>query len=82
MFTSGLCEQRKHSVEIHSISDRTLNLVIDFIYTGEVNITQQNVLELMVAADMLELHEIVEGCTDYLKKELHASNAIGIYRYL
>ncbi len=30
---------------------------------------------------MLGIFEVVESCTDYLKNELHPSNAIGIYRY-
>lgn len=34
----------------------------------------------MVAADMLEVSEIVEGCAQFLKDQLHVSNAIGIYR--
>lgn len=54
-----------------------------FIYliAGEININQDNVQELMIAADMLELKEVVVGCTEFLKHELHATNAIGIYRY-
>jgi actin-binding protein IPP len=50
------------------------------ILVGEININQDNVQEMMVAADMLELKEVVVGCTEFLKHELHASNAIGIYR--
>jgi hypothetical protein len=51
------------------------------ILVGEININQDNVQDLMVAADMLELKEVVGGCTEFLKHELHATNAIGIYRY-
>jgi actin-binding protein IPP len=50
------------------------------IIIGEININQDNVQEMMVAADMLELKEVVVGCTEFLKHELHATNAIGIYR--
>ena len=46
-----------------------------------MTISQENVQDLMVAADMLELKEVVNGCTEYLKNELHITNAIGIYRY-
>jgi hypothetical protein len=59
-----------------------LYLIISFSFfaSGEVNITQENVQELMAAADMLQLREVVVGCTQFLKNELHFSNAIGIYR--
>ncbi|KAJ4431679.1 hypothetical protein ANN_20280 [Periplaneta americana] len=81
MFTTGLLEEQKDTIELHDIPPHILNSLIDFIYTGEININQDNVQELMVAADMLELKEVVGGCTEFLKHELHATNAIGIYRF-
>ena len=42
---------------------------------------QENVQDILVAADMIELKEVVEKCTEFLKLELHESNAIGIYRF-
>lgn len=30
---------------------------------------------------MLQLHEIVDGCCEYLCRELHPSNALGILRF-
>lgn len=37
--------------------------------------------EILAAADMLELPEIVEGCCEFLCRELHATNALGILRF-
>lgn len=80
MFTGGLVEEQQELVEIHSISAKILSLLIDFIYTGNVEITQDNVQELFASADMLELDEVVSGCITYLQQQLHSSNALGIYR--
>ena len=33
-----------------------------------------------VSADMIELTDVVTKCTDFLKAELHESNALGIHR--
>ncbi|KAK4876423.1 hypothetical protein RN001_012845 [Aquatica leii] len=81
MFTSDLCEKDQRSVELHAISPNVLTTLIDFVYSGEIEINQNNVQELMIAADMLELEDVVLGCAEYLIKELHAVNAIGIYRF-
>ena len=81
MFTGGLVEEQQELVEIHSVSENILSILIDFIYTGNVNITQDNVQELFAAADMLELDEVVSSCISYLQVQLHYSNALGIYRY-
>lgn len=37
--------------------------------------------ELLAAADMLQLPEVVEGCCDFLCVELHPTNALGILRF-
>lgn len=81
MFTGYLCEKDQRSVELHQISTPILRTLIDFIYTGDISITQSNVQELMIAADMLELDRVVRACSEYLAKELHAVNAVGIYRF-
>lgn len=81
MFTVELLEKQQQAVEIHAIDPEILEELIGFIYTGKVKIGQDNVQELMIAADMLQLKEVVTGCTEFLKKELHSSNCIGIYRF-
>jgi len=80
MFTVGLVEEQQELVEIHSISPHILSQLVDFIYSGNIDITQDNVQELFAAADMLELDDVVAGCINYLKQQLHYSNALGIYR--
>ncbi|XP_075220268.1 actin-binding protein IPP [Lycorma delicatula] len=81
MFSNGLLEEQKDTIELHSIPPLILDCLINFIYSGEIVITQENVQELMIAADMLELNDAVIGCTEFLKQELHATNAVGIYRF-
>lgn len=82
MFTGGLSENNQESVELHAISPNILEILLNFIYSGEVSISQNNVLELFIAADMLELHEVLDGCSEFLTKELHPINAVGIYRFV
>lgn len=50
--------------------------------TGDIEITVENAQELVVAADMLEIHHVVHVGTNFLTKELHPSNALGIYRWV
>lgn len=81
MFTGGLAEARLTRVVLRSVSDRALEALLDFAYTGRVAITRDNVQELMVAADMIELGEVVRVCTAYLAAELEPGNAVGILRF-
>lgn len=51
-------------------------------FLGSIRITRHNAQELIVAADMLQLTDLVSGCVDFFIKELDITNAVGIYRYL
>jgi len=94
MFTSGLIEsefertrmpggktRQKQKLVLQGISQQTLQSLVDFIYTGRVSLCQDNVQDILISADMIELTDVVEKCTSFLRSELHESNAIGIYRF-
>lgn len=44
--------------------------------------TVDNVQELMVAADMLQLSEVVAICGEFLRGQMDATNCVGIYQFL
>ncbi|XP_060661469.1 actin-binding protein IPP isoform X2 [Drosophila nasuta] len=77
----GLNEVKQKSVVLHTIDGDIFFILLDFIYTGRCEITQSNVQELLAAADMLQLNEVVDGCCEFLCRELHATNALGILRF-
>lgn len=82
MFSNDVYNENKDkSVKLHSINYQILKTLIDFIYTGKIEIDQINVQELLAAADMLQLPDVVTGCAQYLCRELHPSNALGILRF-
>ncbi|XP_026495082.1 actin-binding protein IPP-like [Vanessa tameamea] len=81
MFNVGLEESQKGRVVLPSVPPGILPMIIDFIYTGEIEIDKATVQHLMIAADMFQLRELVIGCGEFLKRELHPSNALGIFRF-
>ena len=48
---------------------------------GIVNIGVNNVQELIVAADMLQLTEVVNLCCEFLKGQIDPLNCIGIFQF-
>lgn len=81
MFGSDFNENKNKIVKFHSISYSILKPLIEFIYTGKIEINQMNCQELLAAADMLQLNEVVDACSMYLCRELHSTNALGILRF-
>lgn len=48
---------------------------------GVVSISEHNVQELIVAADMLQLSEVVELCCEFLKGQIDPLNCIGFFQF-
>ncbi|XP_053431272.1 actin-binding protein IPP isoform X3 [Nycticebus coucang] len=81
LFTGGMKESSKDVVQILGIEAGIFQVLLDFIYTGIVNISVNNVQELIVAADMLQLTEVVNLCCEFLKGQIDPLNCIGIFQF-
>ncbi|XP_068726664.1 actin-binding protein IPP-like [Montipora capricornis] len=81
MFTSGMAESYLDHVEIHGLSADVFQAILDFIYTGNVDVNETNVQQLLPASKMLQVEDIEVLCCDFLKHELDASNCVGIYQF-
>ena len=71
MFTDGMKEANQEVIELkdESISPDALKVVMDCIYTGDLHVNEENVFEVLVAADHLQVTSVVEQCCDFLKRE-------------
>uniref|UniRef100_W5LKW1 Intracisternal A particle-promoted polypeptide n=1 Tax=Astyanax mexicanus TaxID=7994 RepID=W5LKW1_ASTMX len=82
LFSGGMSEAREEEVQITGVDAEVFQVLLEFIYTGSIDVTVENVQELMVAADMLQLSEVVAICGDFLRSHMEASNCVGIYQFL
>ena len=72
-------ENSNNFIEIHDIHNPMLfELILDFIYTANININSNNVQEIARIANMLQLMDLVEMCSEYLRTNLKPSNCVGI----
>ncbi|XP_038650107.1 actin-binding protein IPP isoform X2 [Scyliorhinus canicula] len=81
LFAGGMQEASKDLIQIHGIQAETFRLLLEFIYTGIIDVSIKNVQEVILAADMLQLTEIVNMCSDFLKGQVDPSNCVGIYQF-
>lgn len=81
MFMGGLVETSKDEIKICSISPHIFRQLIEFIYSGDLLIHTDNVQELLGAADMLQLNDIVAACSQFMIENLDPSNCIGVYLF-
>uniref|UniRef100_A0A3B4AU40 BTB domain-containing protein n=1 Tax=Periophthalmus magnuspinnatus TaxID=409849 RepID=A0A3B4AU40_9GOBI len=78
MFTGDMSESKAHQVEIREVDGLTLQKLIDYIYTAEIEITEDNVQVLLPAASLLQLMDVRQVCCEFLQSQLHPSNCLGI----
>ncbi|XP_062333311.1 kelch-like protein 2 [Osmerus eperlanus] len=78
MFTGEMAESRAKRVRIKEVDGWTLGLLVDYIYTAEIQVTEDNVQALLPAAGLLQLTEVRRACCEFLSSQLHPSNCLGI----
>jgi len=72
MFTDGMKESNQEVIELkdESISPNAFKIVMDSIYTGDLPVNEENVFEVLAAADHLQVTSVLQQCCgDFLKRE-------------
>ncbi|XP_062348849.1 kelch-like protein 2 isoform X4 [Cinclus cinclus] len=78
MFTGEMSESRAKKVRIKEVDGWTLRMLIDYIYTAEIQVTEENVQVLLPAAGLLQLQDVKRTCCEFLESQLHPINCLGI----
>ncbi|XP_072573426.1 kelch-like protein 3 isoform X2 [Paramormyrops kingsleyae] len=78
MFTGDMSESTAQQVEIRDVDGYTLQRLVDYIYTAEIEVTEENVQVLLPAASLLQLMDVRQVCCNFLRTQLHSTNCLGI----
>lgn len=78
MFTGGMVESFEDTVTLKDVDCRTVEALVDFAYTGKLEITTDTVQSLLFASSLFQLTAIQKACSDFLLRQLHPSNCLGI----
>ena len=78
MFRSQLKERHQNTIELKELDGQSIRSVIEFIYTGKIDINANNVMALLGTANFLLVDEVKKMCFDYLETSLTVDNCIDI----
>ena len=72
MFAHGMKESNQEVIELkdENISAEALKILMDSIYSGDIHVNDENVFEVLLAADHLQVTSVVKQCCDYLQTEI------------
>lgn len=81
MFTNNLSESFKTDIEMNDIDGNALKALIDYIYTGKIDLNDLNVFKILQVANFLQLDSVVKQGCDFLSNNLKITNCVSIYRF-
>lgn len=81
MFTGGLKESDAAEITIHDVCPTTMCIILNFIYTGQIRVTELTVCRLLPAAAMFQVTDVIRACCVFLERQLSPGNAIGIANF-
>ncbi|XP_077292571.1 kelch-like protein 12 isoform X2 [Arctopsyche grandis] len=78
MFTCGMKESQERFVEFDDTSMETMKKIVNYIYNGTLDVTDDTVESLLQAAYLFQLEDVIDKCCERLKENLALNNCIGI----
>jgi hypothetical protein len=81
LFTNGMNETTDRIVDIHDIHSDMMSLIIDYAYTRDVPLNENNIYELLPVANQLQVLDLIELCEKYFDGRLTPENVLGIREF-
>ena len=78
MFTNGMLESGMRDIKLQGIDANVMDTLLDFCYTGVVDVTVDNVQALLSASTLLNLPNLRNVCCGFFQAHLDATNCLGI----
>ena len=81
MFTSSLNESKQTEIHLHEIDPASVRSVIEYSYTGAIEITKRNAQNLLAAASLFQINPILKACAKYMESQLDIQNCVCIHYF-
>ena len=81
LFQSDMKENREGIVRFEEISGAVMEDVLEFIYTGSVEVTQENCKDLIAVADYLLIPGLKKLSGQFLEQQITKSNCISTFYF-
>lgn len=78
MFQLRWNELHHTTFELGGIDSKSMQTIIEFIYTGTITIDDNNVMSLLAAADYLLIDEVKRDCFEFLKSYISTENCFNV----
>lgn len=67
-------------VVLEDVNPSVLNMIVKYLYSAEIDLTDDNVQDIMAVANRFQIPSVFTVCVNYLQKKLSLSNCMAIFR--
>ncbi|XP_054852384.1 kelch-like protein 4 isoform X2 [Eublepharis macularius] len=78
MFTNDVREAKQEEIKMEGVDPDALQALVHYAYTGVLELKEDTIESLLAAACLLQLSQVIDVCCNFLMKQLHPSNCLGI----
>ena len=71
-------ENNGSSISIKDVNPDILTLLVKYIYTSRIVITEDNVVNIFIFSKMLQFWEVTKACSQFIKNQIQPDNCLGI----
>uniref|UniRef100_A0A1B6CBD2 Kelch-like protein diablo n=1 Tax=Clastoptera arizonana TaxID=38151 RepID=A0A1B6CBD2_9HEMI len=88
MFCTGLKESSQNEIPIHDVDYEALEAVVNFFYTAEIKLTENNIYPVAHIVDLFGITSLRSVCSIYLMNSININNCVNVciiakmYNYL
>ncbi|KAJ8386151.1 hypothetical protein AAFF_G00176590 [Aldrovandia affinis] len=80
MFQSDSEESKKREVVLENVEPGVMAMVLKYIYTSDISLTENNVQDIFMVANMFQIPSIFTVCISFLRGRLGLANCLAIFR--
>ena len=73
---SGMAESKSKEVELEDVSFAALNAIVEFAYTGNIELAGSTVVAIIQAANLLQVEAVERAAVTFLVERLDAGNVL------
>ncbi|XP_028326163.1 kelch-like protein 41b [Gouania willdenowi] len=67
-------------VVLDDVNPTILDMIVQYLYSAEIDLTDDNVQEIIVVANRFQIPSVFTVCVNYLQKKLSLANCLAIFR--
>lgn len=80
MFLSELEESKNREIVLKDVEPSVMGMILRYLYTSDINLTEQNVQDIFMVANMYQIPSIFSVCVSYLQEKMVLGNCLAIFR--